>query len=148
MSATHNTIIIVGNVGRDPDLRRLPGGEAVAGFSVATTERRRGQDGQLQDQTTWFRVSAFGKLGEICRDFVRRGSYVYIEGALSAQEYTDREGKARQSLEVRAREMRMLDKADDGRGREQGSSRGVTTTGSVDSRPAADDGDGGDDAPF
>ncbi len=147
MSATHNTIIIVGNVGRDPDLRRLPGGDAVAGFSVATTERRRGQDGQSQDQTTWFRVSAFGKLGEVCRDFVRRGSYVYIEGALSAQEYTDREGKVRQSLEVRAREMRLLDKAGDGRGREQGNGREGIIAEGLDLPPAADGRDG-DDVPF
>ncbi len=114
MAGSYNKIIIIGNVGRDPESRYLPSGDAVASFSVATSERRKGQDGQQQEQTTWFRVSAFGKLAETCQQYLHKGSYVYVEGALTQQEYTDREGATRQSLEVRAREMRMLDKRGEG----------------------------------
>jgi len=114
MAGSYNKIILIGNVGRDPETRYLPSGDAVASFSVATSERRKGQDGQQQEQTTWFRVSAFGKLAETCQQYLHKGSYVYVEGALAQSEYTDREGATRQSLEVRAREMRMLDKRGEG----------------------------------
>ena len=113
MSGSYNKIILIGNLGRDPETRSLPSGTPVATFSVATSERRRGQDGQQQEHTTWFRVNAFDKLAETCSQYLHKGSYVYIEGALSQQEYTDREGQPRTSLEVRAREMRMLDKVGD-----------------------------------
>src|SRR5690348_9651106 len=110
MAGSYNHITLIGNLGRDPESRFLPDGTAVASFSVATSERWKDRSGQQQERTTWFRVSAFGKLGETCSQYLHKGSYVYIEGTLSQQEYTDREGNARTSLEVRAREMRMLDK--------------------------------------
>ncbi len=105
MAGTYNRITIIGNLGRDPETRALPGGDSVTSFSVATSERRR--DGS--EITTWFSVSAFGKLGEICQAYLRRGSRCYLEGGLVAREYTDRDGKARTSLDVRLREMRLLD---------------------------------------
>jgi len=80
---------------------------------VAVSERRRGRDGQQQEQTTWFRVSAWGKLGETCAQYLRKGSSVYVEGSLTQREYTDREGAARTSLDVRASEMKMLDRRGD-----------------------------------
>ena len=110
MAGSYNAITLIGNLGRDPESRFLPDGTQVASFSVATSERWRDRQQQQQERTTWFRVSAFGKLGETCTQYLHKGSYVYIEGSLSQQEYTDREGNARTSLEVRAREMRMLDK--------------------------------------
>lgn len=113
MAGSFNRIVIVGNVGRDPESRTTSTGDAVADFSVATTDRRRGPDGQTQEQTTWFRVAAFGKLAETCQQYLRKGSYVYVEGALSQREYTDRDGNQRQSLDVRARDMRMLDRKED-----------------------------------
>lgn len=106
MAGSYNKIIIIGNLGRDPEMRYLPSGDPVTTFSVATTERSR--DGA--EKTTWFRVSAFSKLAEICSNYLKKGSSVYIEGALTQSEYTDREGTQRQSLEVRAREMQMLDR--------------------------------------
>ena len=109
MAGSYNKIIIIGNLGRDPEMKYLPSGDPVADFSVATSERRSIQ-GQQQEQTTWFRVAAFGKLAETCHQYLHKGSYVYLEGSLSQREYTDREGNQRQSLEVRAREMRMLDR--------------------------------------
>ncbi len=108
MAGSYNRISIIGNLGRDPETRMLPSGDTVATFSIATTERSKNGD-----VTTWFRVSAFGKLAETCQTYLHKGSYVYIEGGLSQNEYTNREGQVRQSLEVRAREMRMLDKASD-----------------------------------
>ena len=109
-------VILIGNVGRDPEARTTPAGDNVTEFSVAVSERRRGRDGQQQEQTTWFRVSAWGKLGETCAQYLRKGSSVYVEGNLTQREYTDREGAARTSLDVRANEMKMLDRRDDAGG--------------------------------
>jgi len=115
MAGSFNRITIVGYLGRDPEMRYLPSGDPVTSFTVATTEPGRTQDGQQQpDRTTWFRISAFGKLAETCSQFLHKGSYVYIEGPLSQREYTDRDGAQRTSLDVRAREMRMLDRRDEG----------------------------------
>jgi len=105
MTGTYNKVTIIGNLGRDPETRALPSGDSVTGFSIATSERRR--DGS--EITTWFNASAFGKLGETCQAYLRRGSCCYIEGGLVAREYTDRDGKTRTSLDVRVREMRLLD---------------------------------------
>ncbi len=137
MAGSYNKIILIGNVGRDPETRYLPSGDAVASFSVATSERRKGQDGQQQEQTTWFRVSAFGKLAETCQQYLHKGSYVYVEGALAQSEYTDREGATRQSLEVRAREMRMLDKRGEGGEFGGGDSDGAESGGAAPGRAAA-----------
>ena len=114
MAGTFNRITIVGRLGRDPEMRYLPSGDPVTSFSVATDERWRTQDGQQQERTTWFRVSAFGRLAETCNQFLHKGSYVYIEGTLSQQEFTGRDGTQRTSLEVRARDMRMLDRRGEG----------------------------------
>jgi len=113
VAGSFNRITIVGNLGRDPETRTLPSGDTVADFTAATTERRRAGDGGIQETTTWFRVNAFGKLGETAQQYLRKGSYVYVDGALTLREYTDREGNTRQSLEIRARDLRMLDRRDD-----------------------------------
>lgn len=109
MAGSYNKITIIGYVARDPEMRYMPSGDAVTDFSIPVSERRR--DGQ--ETTTWFRINAFGKLAETCSQYLHKGSYVYVEGSLVQREYTDREGNARASLDVRAREMRMLDKASD-----------------------------------
>lgn len=113
MAGSFNRIVIVGNLGRDPDLRTLPNGDPVADFSVATNERRRAADGQVQEQTTWFRVSAFGRLAEVAHQYLHRGSYIYVEGTLTQREYVGSDGQTRQSLEVRARDVQMLDRKDE-----------------------------------
>ena len=122
MAGSFNRITIVGYLGRDPEMRYMPSGDPVTSFTVATTEPGRTQtepgrtqDGQQQpERTTWFRVSAFGRLAETCSQFLHKGSYVYVEGPLSQQEFTGRDGVQRTSLEVRAREMRMLDRRGEG----------------------------------
>ena len=144
MAGSYNKITIIGNLGRDPEMRYMPSGDAVASFSVATSERWRTRDGQQQERTTWFNVSAFGKLAETCSQFLHKGSYVYLEGTLSQREYTDRDGAQRTSLDVRAREMRMLDR------REEGGELGAETGGPVSTgapAPAGEDANM-DDIPF
>lgn len=106
MAGSFNQQTIIGYVGDDPEMHTIATGDAVAAFSVATTERR--QDGT--ETTTWFRVSAFRDVGEMCHTYIRRGSYVYIAGPLSARTYTAKDGSVRTSLDVRAREVRLLDK--------------------------------------
>lgn len=144
MAGTYNRITIIGNLGRDPETRMLPSGDSVTSFTVATTERSKNGD-----VTTWFNVSAFAKLAEVCEKYLHKGSYVYIEGALSQHEYTNREGEVRQSLEVRAREMRMLDKAGD-RGADTGGHDGAAVDGRPSGGTTAAGGDGAnmDDIPF
>jgi single-strand DNA-binding protein len=106
---SYNKIIIIGNLGRDPELSYTPQGTAVCKFSVATNERRRDKAGEQQDITTWFRVSAWGKQAENISRYLTKGRKVYIEGRLHMEEWTDREGKQRQTLEVNASEVQFID---------------------------------------
>ena len=106
---SYNKIIMIGNLGRDPELSYTPQGTAVCKFSVATNERRRDKAGEQQDITTWFRVSAWGKQAENISRYLTKGRKVYVEGRLHVEEWTDREGKPRQSLEVNASEVQFID---------------------------------------
>ena len=106
-----NKIIIVGNLGRDPELSYTPQGTAVCKFSVATNERRRDKAGEQQDITTWFRVTCWGKQAENVSRYLSKGRKVYLEGRLHVEEWTDREGKPRQSLEVNASDVQFIDSA-------------------------------------
>ena len=106
-----NKIIIIGNLGRDPELSYTPQGTAVCKFSVATNERRRDKAGEQQDITTWFRVTAWGKQAENISKYLSKGRKVYLEGRLHVEEWTDREGKPRQSLEVNASDVQFIDSA-------------------------------------
>lgn len=103
-----NKIIIVGNLGRDPELRYTPQGNAVCSFSVATSEKRRDKGGDMQDITTWFRVTLWGKQAETASKYLTKGKPVYIEGRLRTEEWTDRDGNNRQSLEVNATDMQFI----------------------------------------
>lgn len=104
-----NKIIIVGNLGRDPELRYTPQGTPVCTFSVATNERRKDKSGEQQDITTWFRITVWGRQAETVSQYLTKGRRVYLEGRLHVEEYTDREGKQRHSLEVNASEVHFLD---------------------------------------
>ena len=112
MAGSFNRITVVGYLGRDPDVRMLPSGDSVADFTMATTDRRRGSDGMTKELTTWFRVNTFGKLAEIAQAYLKRGSYVLVEGNLAQREYTDRDGAIRQSLEIRAKDVQFLERRD------------------------------------
>ncbi|CDM64811.1 single-stranded DNA-binding protein [Pyrinomonas methylaliphatogenes] len=103
-----NKIIIVGNLGRDPELRYTPQGTPVCNFTVATNERRRNPAGDPQDITTWFRVTLWGRQAETAAKYLTKGRPVYVEGRLRVEEWTDREGRARYTLEVQATDLQFI----------------------------------------
>ncbi len=103
-----NKAIIIGNLGSDPEIRYTQSGTQVATFNVATTDRWRGQDGQMQESTEWHRIVAWQKLAEICGEYLHKGSKVYIEGKLQTRKWTAQDGSDRYTTEIIAREMKML----------------------------------------
>jgi single-strand DNA-binding protein len=106
--ASFNKLHVVGYLGRDPEIRYTPQGAAVCSFSIATTEKRKDRSGDLQDHTTWFRVTAWGRLAEIANQYLAKGKQVYVEGRLRKEDYTDNEGNARTSLVVTATDIQFL----------------------------------------
>ena len=108
--ASVNKVIIVGNLGRDPETRYLPSGEAVTNISVATTDTWKDKaSGEKKEATEWHRVSFFGRLAEIAGEYLKKGSQVYVEGRLRTRKYQDKEtGKDRYSTEIIADRMQML----------------------------------------
>src|SRR5262245_7753041 len=111
--SSFNKITIVGYLGRDPELRYTPQGTAVCNLSVATTEKRKNVEGEYEDHTTWFRVTLWNRQAELANEYLAKGRQVYLEGRLRQEEYTDREGNNRVSLEVTATEMQFLGRRDD-----------------------------------
>lgn len=103
-----NKCILVGNLGRDPELRYTPQGTPVCSFTMATNERRKDKNGEMQDHTTWFRVTLWGRQAETASQYLTKGRPVYIEGRLRVEEWTDRDGKARYTLEVHATDMQFI----------------------------------------
>lgn len=103
-----NKVILIGNLGADPEVRYSQTGTAVASFSVATTETWKKQDGSKEEQTEWHRIVAFGRLGEICGEYLSKGSKVYIEGRIQTRKWEDKDGNTRYTTEIVAREMKML----------------------------------------
>ena len=104
-----NKVILVGNLGNDPDVKYTQGGAAVTTISVATSESWKDkQTGQMQDRTEWHRVKFFGKLAEIAGEYLRKGSQVYVEGSLRTDKYTDKNGTERYTTDIIANEMQML----------------------------------------
>lgn len=107
-----NKIIVVGNLGRDPEMRYTPQGTAVCTFSIASNERRKDRAGEPQDITTWFRVTVWGKQAESVSKYLTKGRSVYVEGRLHLEEWTDREGKPRYTLEINASDVHFIDSGD------------------------------------
>lgn len=103
-----NKVILIGNLGSDPEIRYTQNGTPVASFRIATTERWKDRDGQQQEQTEWHNIVAWRRLAEICGEYLAKGSRVYIEGKLSTRKWQDRDGNDRYSTEVVANEMKML----------------------------------------
>lgn len=105
-----NKVIIVGNLGQDPDIRYMPSGGAVANLTVATTENWKDKaSGQNQERTEWHRVVMFGRLGEIAGEYLKKGSKIYLEGKLQTRKWQDKSGQDRYTTEIVANEMQMLD---------------------------------------
>ena len=113
--ASINKVILVGNLGRDPENRYLPSGEQVASIAVATTESWKDKmTGEKKELTEWHRISFFGKLAEIAGQYLKKGSQVYIEGRLRTRKYTDKAGVERYQTEIIADTMQMLGSLQDG----------------------------------
>ncbi len=106
--ASVNKAIIVGNLGRDPELKYLPSGQAVANLAIATTDKYKDKTGQMVEQTEWHRVSFFDKTAEVCGQYLKKGSQVYIEGSIRTRKYTDKEGVEKYATEIRGDRMQML----------------------------------------
>ncbi len=136
-----NKIILIGNVGKDAELTYTPSGSAVAKFSLAVSRRWTDKtSGEKKDETMWFNISAWNQLAEICGQYVRKGTKVYVEGRLSTREYTDREGKLRTSMDVTISEMELLT------ARGEGGSSGASAGNGVNQEEMP--GPGGQDFPF
>lgn len=103
-----NKVIIVGNLGNDPELKYTQGGMAICSLSVATTSVRKDKDGNAQERTEWHRVKTFGKLAEICGEYLKKGSQAYFEGSIRYDKYTGQDGVEKYSTDIIADEMQML----------------------------------------
>jgi len=103
-----NKVILVGNLGAEPEVRYTPSGKTVASFNLATTEQWTGKDGEKTEKTEWHRIVVWGRLGEICGEYLHKGSQVYIEGRLQTRSWEDREGNKRYTTEIVAQTMQML----------------------------------------
>ena len=101
-------IIVIGNLGRDPEMRYTPSGQGVTSFSVASNRRYRTADGEQREETMWFNINAWGRQAEICNQYLTRGSQVYVEGTLTTRIFTGNDGQPRVSNDVRMTEMQML----------------------------------------
>jgi single-strand DNA-binding protein len=108
-----NKVILIGHLGRDPEVRYTSSGQAVANFSIATNETWKNKDGNQEELTEWHRIVAWGKLGEICGEYLSKGKQVYIEGVLRTRSWQDRDGNKRQTTEIHARNLQMLGRAGD-----------------------------------
>jgi single-strand DNA-binding protein len=154
MAKSVNKVILLGNVGKDPEIRATQGGMTVANFSIATTDRIKGQDGQFTDKTEWHNLVAFQRTAEIVRDYVKKGNKLYVEGRLQTSSWDDKTtGQKKYKTEIIVSDLSLLS----GRGEGEGGSTGgysKSNTASFDQRtPAsqpdyADTGITDDDIPF
>jgi len=134
-----NKVILVGRLGKDPDVRSTPSGQTVTKFTIATDEKFTDRSGERQERTEWHNVAAWGRLGEICGQYLRKGKLVYIEGSIRHDTY-EKNGEKRHWTEIVAREMKMLD-----RGGEAGGGGGGYD---APSQSSGDSGPDDDDVPF
>ena len=130
--ASVNKVILIGNLGRDPETRYMPDGGAVANVSIATTDTWKDKNGEKQEKTEWHRVAFFGKLAEIAGEYLKKGSQVYVEGRLQTRKWQDKDGQDKYTTEIIADRMQML-------GSRQGMGGGAREGGGEreSSRPAA-----------
>ena len=146
--ASVNKAIIIGNLGKDPEVRYTASGEALCNITVATSETWKDKaTGEKKEATEWHRVSFFGKLAEIAGQYLKKGSQVYVEGSIRTRKWTDKEGQERYTTEIRGDEMKMLGgKTDGGQPRQESSDGYAPSPARNKPKPAFDD--LGDDIPF
>ena len=156
-----NKVILIGNLGRDPELRYTPGGQAVANFTLATSENWTDKSGERVERTEWHRIVTWGKTAELCAQYLSKGRTVFIEGRLQTRDWEDRDGNKRQTTEINAATVQFLGgprgeggSGAAGSGPSGGSSNagGEPTGGSSNGEPSVSSGGGppssGDDIPF
>ena len=137
MSGSVNKVILVGRLGKDPEIRSTPSGTTVAKFSIATDERFTDRNGEKQERTEWHNIVAWSKLAEICGQYLRKGKLVYIEGSLRTDSWDDKEtGQKKYRTEIVANNMQMLDRRGDEEGGGGGSYAGAGARKSSGSAPA------------
>ena len=136
-----NKVILVGNLGNDPEVRYSQSGSAITTLSVATSESWKDKDGNQQERTEWHRVKAFGRLAEIMGEYLKKGRQVYIEGSLRTEKYTDKNGVEKYSTDIIADEMQMLGGMGEGGG--GGGQRGGGERSERPARPSGGGGGGG-----
>jgi len=122
--ASVNKVILVGNLGRDPELRYTPSGQAVANFTLATNERFSNREGEKQERTEWHRIVAWGRTGELCAQYLAKGRSVYIEGRLQTREWENKEGQKQRTTEIVANTVQFLGGRGGGGGEGSGGSGG------------------------
>ncbi len=120
-----NKAILIGNLGRDPELRYTQSGQAVVNFSIATSENWTDKGGERQERTEWHRIVAWGKTGELCAQYLSKGRTVYVEGRIQTREWEDREGQKRTTTEINAQTVTFIG----GRGESSGAAGGGGTAG-------------------
>jgi single-strand DNA-binding protein len=123
--ASVNKVILVGNLGRDPEMRYLPSGEAVANLAIATSRKYKNKAGEMVEETEWHRVTFFGKLAEIAGQYLKKGRSVYVEGRIKTDKYTGKDGVEKYSTQIVANEMQMLGSRE-GMGEPSGDDAGET----------------------
>ena len=142
--ASVNKVILVGNCGRDPEVRYLPSGQAVANVSIATSSRRKDKtSGETVEQTEWHRVTFFDRLAEIVGEYVKKGTPIYIEGRITYRKYTDKDGIEKNATDIIATEMQMLGGREGAGGPRGGDEEGAPRRSAPASRPAQGAGGGG-----
>ncbi len=145
MAGGVNKAILIGNLGADPEVRFTPGGQAVANFRIATSESWNDKNGQKQERTEWHRIVVWGKVAELCGEYLKKGRQCYVEGRLQTREWTDKEGKKNFTTEVVANQVVFLGGRDGGGGGGAGRSRGNEDFGPP--PPGMDDSGGGGSGP-
>jgi single-strand DNA-binding protein len=126
MAGGVNKVILIGNLGVDPEVRFTPGGQAVANFRIATNDAWTDKNGQKQERTEWHRIVVWGKLAEVCGQYLKKGRQAYVEGRLQTREWTDKEGKKNYTTEVVANTVQFLGGGSGGPRSEDGGGGGFT----------------------
>ena len=145
-----NKVILIGRLGRDPETRYMPNGEAVCNFSVATSEAWNDRNGQLQERTEWHNITMYRRLAEIAGQYLKKGSQVYLEGKIQTRKYQGKDGIERTAYDIIANKMKMLGGGSDGKQAQQAQNGTppAPPTRQAPAAPAAHVDDESDDIPF
>lgn len=143
-----NKAMLIGRLGADPEVRYTQSNTAVATLSIATSERYKDNNGELQEKTEWHRVVAWGRLAEICQQYLKKGSQVYIEGPIQTRSWEDKDGQKRYTTEIKALQMTMLDSRGGGDAGADASDRGASQSLSSNVELGSNFDDMDDDLPF